>query len=384
MSFRIQNLIKSEAYLGKLLILSLFLAVIVSNSPLYHYYLKLVYLPISLQIGALKTQVTFISLVNDGLMALFFLLIGLEMKYHLIEGEYRVKKKLFLPVAAAIGGLLIPALGYVMFNFNEETLRGWAIPIATDTAFVLGILSFYNKKISVELRTFILGFSLIDDALAIIILALVYTSSVNVVALWLTAICILLLGLLNYFHVKKLSSYLGLGLLLWLFIVESGIHGTLAGIILALFIPVNVKVNQDSYSPLKKLEHGLTPLVNCCLLPMFAFINSEIPLKEITWDNLTSPLSLGILTGLFLGKPLGIIGFSYFAVKTKLSQLPVQTSWPQYYGVSILAGIGFTLSLFIGNISFSDPAILNDVRISVILASILAAIGGSLVLKYSK
>lgn len=382
MALNLREFIKSEAFSGVLLICSLFLAVVISNTALYEYYLKFIKLPVCLRIGGFGTSTTFLKLINDGLMTLFFLLIGLEMKYHLVVGEYKERKKLILPTSAAIGGLIIPALVYMYFNHNQITEKGWAIPVATDTAFVLGILSFFARKISLELRLFIIGFSLIDDALAIIILALFYTSSINTAALMIAIIITIALFAMNYFKIKEVKYYTILGILLWVFIVEAGVHGTLAGVILAIFIPVAIE--ESNSSPLKEMEANLHPFVNYCILPIFAFINSEIPLKYLTTDVLFSNLGLGIILGLFFGKQLGIFIFSYLVVKLKWCVLPNNTGWAKYYAICVLGGIGFTLSLFIGGLTFEREEFINIMRSSVIIASMVSAIFGILILKFIK
>jgi NhaA family Na+:H+ antiporter len=315
MAMNIREILKHESCSSVLLLIGLVAAVIISNTDLYDYYLELVSLPLALTVGGFETKTTLIKLVNDGLMSLFFLLIGLELKYHLIEGEYKSKEKLFLPLAAAVGGLIVPVLIYICFNFGKSTISGWAIPIATDTAFVLGLLTFFGRKISIGLRVFILGFSLIDDIFAILILALFYTKTLNFLPLIVCFFLILLLIFLNYWKCHNVKLYMLIGFLLWIAIVESGIHGTLAGIILAFLIPIGS--NSVDVSPLQRLERGLHPLVNYFILPVFAFINSEIPIKKMAISDIYTDLSLGIILGLFVGKQIGIFMFSYLAVKFK-------------------------------------------------------------------
>jgi len=365
-----------------ILLFFLALAIIVSNSSFYEEYINIVNLPISLGVGKMLINISFFDLVNDGLMAFFFLLLGLEMKYHMVLGEYQDKKKLILPVVTAIGGLIVPALIYVFFNYKQDTIGGWAIPIATDTAFVLCILSFFGNKIPLALRVFIIGFSLIDDALAIIILAIFYTPDINFIALGVSVALVGVLILLNYFSVKKCSYYLFIGILLWIAILQVGAHGTIAGIILALFIPV--KIENSNISPNKQLEESLTTFVHYIILPIFVFINSEIVFSNINIDSLFSNLSLGIILGLFLGKQVGIFIFSYAAVKLKFCSLPNYTSWIMYYAVGILSGIGFTLSLFIGSLCFFEQDHINTMRFAIILASLLSAILGIILIKYER
>lgn len=376
----IKNVIKHESFAGFLLMFSLVVAAIISNSFLYKHYLELVNLPILFSVGNFVTKVTLIKLVNDGLMALFFLLVGLELKYQLIQGVYINQKKLILPISAASGGFIVPALIYTYFNIGSPTIDGWAIPVATDTAFVLGLLSFFGRKISLDLRVFVIGFSLFDDVLAIIVLAVFYTHAINFSALFISVLLTLVLFAMNYKKVTRLFWYLVMGLLLWVAIVEAGIHGTLAGIILALFIPVKGKYNE--HSPVQRLERGLHPLVNYGILPIFAFINSEIPLAEMQLNYLFSNLGIGIILGLFIGKQLGICLFSYVMIRLGYCFLPENTSWPKYYAISVLAGIGFTLSLFIGSIAFQEGYFVETLKISILIGSFLSALLGIILLRY--
>ncbi|HJD60397.1 MAG TPA: Na+/H+ antiporter NhaA [Rickettsia endosymbiont of Omalisus fontisbellaquei] len=383
---QLRELIKSGTFAGILLIIAFTLAIIVSNNIfLAKYYSSFIYSKISLTIGSVSLQTTFIELVNDGLMTFFFLLIGLEMKFHLVEGEYKNKKKLILPTAAALGGVVVPALVYMFFNYDKPGLiKGWAIPIATDTAFVLGILSFFSRHISLELRAFIIGFSLIDDAFALIILALFYTKTINTPALLISSAIIFILLILNYRQVKQLFYYIIVGVLLWVSMVESGIHGTLCGAIIALFIPVNIK--GEFNTSFKKLENLTRPFVNYFILPLFVFMNSGILLEYFvfkgTCSNSILALVYGIIFGLFIGKQLGIMLFSYPFVKFKFCNLPSDTSWLKFYSVSILGGIGFTLSLFIGSITFESSCPSNSMRAAVIIGSLISALFGVIVLKY--
>lgn len=377
----IRKVLKYEISAGLLLLLSFLCAVIVSNTNLYEYYLQLVYLPMAIKVGNLQTETIFLRLVNDALMAIFFLLVGLELKYHLIHGEFQQRQKVLLPIAAALGGCIVPVLFYIGFNYNKVTLDGWAIPIATDTAIVLGVLAFFKRKISNDLRAFILGFSLIDDIIAVIVLAVFYSKGLNISALWLIAGLIALLYLLNKLAIKKIWLYLAIGVLLWCAVVEAGIHGTLAGIILAGFIPLSE--NHEDVCSFNKLENGLNPLVNWLILPVFVFINAEMPIKELVFQELLSPLSLGIILGLFLGKQIGIYLFSYLVIKLKLSNLPANTSWGMYYAIGILGGIGFTLSIFIGSIAFYETAFLNIIRTAIVIGSLLSVIIGSIVLIFA-
>ena len=378
----IRDIIKSDAFSGVLLIISLFAALLISNSPFYECFLKIIYFPISLEIGNLHIHTAFITFINHGLMTLFFLLMGLEIKSHIVEGQYKERKNLALPFVAAIGGLVVPAFIYFCFNYNDEALKGWAIPIATDTAFVLGILSFFKSKISINLRIFILGFSLVDDILAIIILAVFYSKTIVMPAFLLSVMLIGLLAVLNYLEVVKVKYYLFGGSILWVALEKAGIHGTLAGIVIALFIPT--RVHGNAISPLKRLEHVLLPYVNYLILPAFAFFNSELNFDNVVLDDLFTNLSLGIVLSLLFGKQIGIFMFSYACVRLKYCRLPEGTSWLKFYAIAILGGIGFTLSLFIGGVTFSDQWYINTMRSAIIVSSFLAAVFGTMLLKFLK
>lgn len=381
-TYKLKEFIKSETFTGLLLIITFVLALMISNNSVsYDYYKSVVYLPITIIVGGFSINTFLIEIINDGIMTFFFLLIGLEMKYHLAEGEYKERKRLVLPTIAALGGLVVPAAIYIFFNFNQPTLKGWAIPIATDTAFVLGILSFFKRQISLELKVFIIGFSLIDDALALIILAVFYTKTIYLTALLIALILVGVLFILNLFKVKQTIYYMLVGLLLWVAMVEAGIHGTLAGAIVALAIPVTVEKMPNSH--FRELEHAITPLVNYFILPIFIFINSGISFKKFSFNSTCSSVSLGIILGLFLGKQLGIFLFSYPMVKSRICVLPSNTSWVKFYSIAILGGIGFTLSLFIGGLTFEQGCPANSMRVAVIIGSTLSAICGVVVLKYS-
>ncbi|MGX6960066.1 MAG: Na+/H+ antiporter NhaA [Rickettsia endosymbiont of Pentastiridius leporinus] len=379
---QLKELIKSGTFAGILLIIAFALAITISNNILLEkYYISFIYSKISLIVGNVSLETTFIELVNDGLMTFFFLLIGLEMKFHLVEGEYKNKKKLILPTGAALGGVVVPALIYVFFNYDKpELIEGWAIPAATDTAFVLGILSFFQRSISLELRAFIIGFSLIDDAFALVILALFYTKTINISALLISLAIVVILSIFNYKQVKSLLYYTVIGILLWASMVESGIHGTLCGAIIALFIPVNIKGKVNT--SFQKLENSIRPFVNYFILPLFVFMNSGILLKHFSFESLCSSLTYGIIFGLFIGKQLGITLFSYPFVRFNFCNLPSDTSWLKFYSVAVLGGIGFTLSLFIGSITFESGCPSNSMRAAVIIGSLLSTVLGVAILKY--
>lgn len=378
---KISTLFKSEIISGLALIVSFVMAVCVANvDAWWEPYKNFVFFPISFGYGRFVYETSLINLVNDGLMSLFFLLVGLELKFHLVCGEFQDSKTLILPSIAALGGILIPALIYICFNFGSSTLKGWAIPIGTDTAFMLGILSFFSKIITSKLRAFIIGFSLIDDALALLILAVFYTKSSHWIAVVISMGLILVLWILNRCQIQRSFYYLVMGIFLWGAMVESGIHGTLCGVVIAFAIPVqeNGKLN-PSFSG---LENVLRPLVYFLILPLFAFINSGINFDSFSQEILMSKITLGIIFGLFVGKQLGVFLFSYVAVKKKWCSLPENVSWPKFYAISVLGGIGFTLSLFIGDLTFETDAPNYAMRAGVIIGSLLSATLGTALLIY--
>ena len=366
---------------GILITISFISAIFIANiDSLQEAYKRFVFCSITLGYDKFIYKIPLIQLVNDVLMTLFFLLIGLELKFHLVQGEFKQKSKLTLPSIAAIGGVTVPALAYCFFNFNSpENIKGWAIPIATDTAFMLGILSFFVNFISKKLRAFIIGFSIIDDAIALLILAFFYSTSSNSIAIMLFVFLTFLLFLLNKLKITSSFYYLLIGLFLWIAMVKSGIHGTLSGVVVALAIPFEHNgVNNTSFH---NLEDALKPLVYFLILPLFAFINSGVSFDTFSLEILKSPLALGIIWGLFIGKQVGIFLFSYIAVKFKLCCLPEKVSWPKFYGIAVLGGVGFTLSLFIGDLTFETASPNYIMRISVIIGSLLSALFSIAILK---
>jgi NhaA family Na+:H+ antiporter len=373
----LRKFIALETLGGTLLFCGAILGIIVSKTGLYEDYQNLVNLIIELRIGEYSLSKPLIKWVNDGFMSLFFLMLGLEMKYHVTEGEFQTFDKIFLSLFAAVGGVIVPAGLFIILNYNNpETLKGWAIPVAFDSAFTLAILSFFHDKISIQAKIFVIGLALVDDVFAISILALFYTGTLQMVPFLFATICALLLFIMNRLKVKYMALYLGVGLLLWLATVESGIHGTIAGILLALTIPTRI----GNATLVKDLENSVHNLVTYIILPLFAFLNSEVPFTAITGEVLTSTLTLGIMLGLVVGKPLGILLFSVPLIKLKLTTLPNNTSWRTFIAISILNGIGFTLSLFISSLSFDTIELINEARIGIILSSCTAAILGILTL----
>lgn len=317
--------------------------------------------------------------VNDGLMAIFFLLVALEIKREVYDGALSTWRKAALPVYAAIGGMVAPALIFLQtVGWGSEEARGWAIPAATDIAFALGVLSLFGRRVPAELKTFLLALAVVDDLGAIVIIALFYTNKLSLAALTLAAIAMMSLILMNLFRVKSFAPYILVGLVLWVCVLKSGVHATLAGVALGFAIPL--KPGPKGNSLAKQAEHGLHPWVAYFVMPVFAFANAGVPLEGLSLEQFLAPLSLAIILGLFVGKQIGVFGFAYAAIKLGLAEKPQSANLMQLYGVSLLAGIGFTMSLFIGALAYIDPAHQSLVRIGVIGGSLLSGVTGALIL----
>ncbi|WP_439884630.1 Na+/H+ antiporter NhaA [Pseudomonas syringae] len=365
-----------EAAGGLLLIAAAALALIINNSPLSWLYNAFLETPVESRIGALQIAKPLLLWINDGLMALFFLVIGLEVKREVLEGHLSKPSQIVLPGAAAIGGMLVPALIYVALNTgNAEALNGWAIPMATDIAFALGVLALLGKRVPVSLKLFLMTLAIIDDLGAIIVIALVYSGELSQVSLILAAVSIITLIAMNRSGVSRLAPYMLVGLVLWVCVLKSGIHATLAGVVLAFCIPLRTS---SKASPLLTLEHGLHPWVAYGILPLFAFANAGVSLAGVTMDSFTHSVPLGIAAGLLLGKTLGVFGLTWLAVKTRMASLPKEANWGHVLGVSILCGIGFTMSLFVGSLAFEPgvSAYAGEDRMGILTGSILSAIIG--------
>ncbi|SHN21913.1 Na+:H+ antiporter, NhaA family [Pseudomonas asturiensis] len=365
-----------EAAGGLLLIAAAALALFVNNSPLSWLYNAFLETPVVTQIGAVQIAKPLLLWINDGLMALFFLLIGLEVKREVLEGHLSKPSQIVLPGAAAIGGMVVPALIYVALNTgNPEALSGWAIPMATDIAFALGVLALLGKRVPVSLKLFLMTLAIIDDLGAIIVIALVYSGELSQLSLILAAVSIIALIVLNRLGVSKLAPYLLIGLVLWVCVLKSGVHATLAGVVLAFCIPLRTRART---SPLLTLEHSLHPWIAYGILPLFAFANAGVSLAGVTMDSFTHPVPLGIAAGLLLGKTLGVFGLTWLAVKTRMASLPKDANWGHVLGVSILCGIGFTMSLFVGSLAFEPgvSAFAGEDRMGILTGSILSAIIG--------
>ena len=371
--------LKSAA--GILLLLAAIAAIVVENSFLSDSYSKLLHSSISFKISNFAIDKDLHHWINDGLMAIFFLLVGLEIKRELIQGHLSTRQQFSLPAVAAIGGITVPAIIYISLNFgNDVTTNGWAIPTATHIAFALGVVTLLGDRVPISLKVTLVAIAIIDDLMAIIIIATFYTSDVSIYYLLLAAVATSVLFLLNKKQINKLSPYVILGILLWMFVLKSGIHASLAGVLLAQFIPLNSKDN-SSHSPLQNLEHSIAPWVNFSILPIFAFANAGVSFSGMKLNLLWDPVTLGIILGLFFGKQIGVMLFTYVGSLLKVCKLPSDISWAQYYGLSLVTGIGFTMSLFIGSLAFTDPEYQTSVRLGVLIASLLAGILGYLTLR---
>ncbi len=378
---RLSVLLGHEAAGGVLLMLAAVAALVLDNSPLAHLYDALLTIPVSFQFGGLALQKPLLLWINDGLMALFFLLVGLEIKRELLEGNLSSWRQAVLPALAAFGGMAAPALIYFSFNSGDPTaLRGWAIPSATDIAFAVGILALLGSRVSTGLKVFLLTVAVIDDLGAITIIAIFYTADLSLSSLGIAAAGAAILLGLNLSGVRRLLPYFLVGLVMWVAVLKSGVHATLAGVVIALFIPL--RRHGDGTPPLVRAEQGLHGFVILLVMPIFAFANAGVHLGGVSANDFLSSIPLGIAVGLFLGNQVGIYGLTWAGVRLGLGRLPDGMTWWHVYGVSALAGIGFTMSLFIGTLAFEDPAYQAQVRIGVLSGSLLSGIVGYSVLRW--
>ena len=374
---------KLEAASGLMLLIAAIIALIISNSVLSDYYFNTLekYLFIGINEFGLKLSVH--HWINDALMAIFFFFVTLEIKREFIQGELSNLKKALLPILAAVGGMVVPALFYIFINIgNNETLNGWAIPSATDIAFSLGILSLLGSRVPISLKIFLTALAIIDDLGAILIIAFFYSGDLSISYLSLILISYILLLVLNKFGIKKFIPYLIIGTFMWFFTYKSGIHATIAGVLLASTIPHRVK--DKGFSLLIKLEHAISPYVAFMIMPIFAFANAGVSLNGLSLSSLLQPVPLGILLGLFVGKQVGVMVFSFFAVKIGVAQMPNNSTWLSLYGVSVLTGIGFTMSLFVGNLAFAESTqYIDGVKIGVLAGSLLSTLFGYFILLFT-
>jgi NhaA family Na+:H+ antiporter len=378
---KIQDFLRLETSAGFVLMFVALFALIANNSPLAGFYSGFLSTPVEIQFGGFEIAKPLLLWINDGLMAIFFFLVGLEIKSEVMEGELSSFDKAALPIFAAIGGIVVPALVFVYFNMNDAiAIQGWAIPAATDIAFALGVLALVGSRVPVSLKILLLAVAIIDDLAAIIIIAIFYTQDLSLVALGWGGVGTMGLIALNRMGVMRITPYALIGLFVWACVLKSGVHATLAGVITALAIPLKAK-DPEASSPLHRAEHGLHIWVAFLILPLFAFANAGVSLAGITVSDILAPLPLGIALGLFLGKQIGVFCFSWAAVKLGLAKLPTGANWCQLYGVACLTGIGFTMSLFIGTLAFDGDETLNAVRLGVLMGSLASGVLGYVMLR---
>ena len=367
---------KLEAASGLVLLISAIIALIISNSSISSLYFETLDKYVFVGLNNIGLKLSVLHWINDVLMAIFFFFVTLEIKREIIQGELSNTKQASLPIVAAIGGMLVPALIYVYINFgNTETINGWAIPSATDIAFSLGVLSLLGSRVPISLKVFLTALAIIDDLGAIVIIAFFYSSDLSLFNLGMMIFMFVILLALNKFEIKKFTPYLLVGIFLWHFTHESGIHATIAGVLLACTIPHRKK--DKDFSLLIKIEHSISPYVAFGIMPLFAFANAGVSLEGLSFSSLLAPVPLGILLGLFIGKQLGVFIFSYVSIKAKIAQMPSDTSWYNFYGVGVLTGIGFTMSLFVGNLAFAENLqYMDGVKIGVLTGSLLSTLFG--------
>ena len=367
---------KLEAASGLILLFAAIIALIISNSDLSDLYFSTLNNYIFIGINNFGLKLSVIHWINDALMAIFFFFVTLEIKREFLQGELSNIKQALLPIIAAVGGMLVPALIYVFINFNDSTtLNGWAIPSATDIAFSLGVLSLLGKRVPISLKVFLTALAIIDDLGAIVIIALFYSGDLSIKYLTLMLLAFITLLIINKFNIKRFLPYLLVGLFLWDFTHNSGIHATIAGVLLAMTIPHRKK--EKDFSLLIKVEHAISPYVAFGIMPIFAFANAGVSLDGLSFSSLLDKVPLGILLGLFVGKQLGVFVFSYVSIKMKIAQMPNNANWFNLYGVGILTGIGFTMSLFVGNLAFvENMQYMDGVKIGVLTGSLLSTLGG--------
>jgi len=380
----IPDFLKLESASGILLVIAAVLAMIVANSPWAPIYDSLVELPVEVRAGNFQIAKPLLLWINDGLMAVFFFLIGLELKREILEGELSSVKTITLPALGALGGMVVPSAIFIWFNRGGEfAFQGWAIPAATDIAFALAILSMLGNRVPLSLKVFLVSIAIFDDVGAIAIIALFYSSDISMTALAAAAIALPLLWLLNRRGVMEMTPYVLIGIVLWVAVLKSGVHATLAGLTLAAFIPM--RDPEKEHSPLHELEHDLHTAVAFGILPIFAFANAGVSLAGVSIDYLFHPVPLGIMAGLFVGKQIGVFGFCWLGVQLGVASLPKDIRWMHVYGMSLLCGVGFTMSLFIASLAFENTGVnlLFDERLGIIVGSLISGVCGYLVLRGS-
>ncbi len=376
--------VKNEAFPGMLLIAATVLALVLQNSPLSHYYSAFLHTPVEIRIGALHLSKPLLLWVNDGLMAIFFLLVGLEIKREVLQGHLSSLSQIALPGIAALGGMAIPALFFIAFNHgNDFAMQGWAIPTATDIAFALGILSLLGKRVPVSLKIFLMALAIIDDLGAIVIIALFYTQELSTLSIVVAAAALVALFVMNRMGVSRKAAYIIIGVILWVSVLKSGVHATLAGVALAMFIPMEASdPSGKKFSLAHRMEEDLHYWVALLILPLFAFVNAGVDLSGISPGGMKESVPLGIMAGLFLGKQVGVFGFSFLAIKAGLAKLPENSTWLQLYGVALLTGIGFTMSLFVDTLAYGDTELFAYAdKLAILLGSLFSGVAGYIVLR---
>jgi Na+:H+ antiporter, NhaA family len=384
----LQEFLRLESSGGLVLMGTSIFALIIANSPLSPYYAKVLDLPLEIRIGNFGIAKTLLLWINDGLMAVFFFLVGLELKREVLEGHLSGLRQASLPAFAALGGMLVPAAFYAALNWGDSVaMRGWAIPTATDIAFALGVLTLLGKRVPTALKAFLLSVAIFDDLGAVVVIALFYTAELSLFSLLVAACLILGLACLNRWNVTRPAAYFLLGIPLWVAVLKSGVHATLAGVALAMFIPLRgPEKSPDSQTPvplLRHLEETLHPWVAFGVLPVFAFANAGVPVLELSISDILHPVPLGIVTGLFLGKQIGVLALCWLAVRLRIASPPEGVSWRQLYGTSLLCGIGFTMSLFIASLAFEQgaTAYLGLERLGILIGTFASGLAGYLVLR---
>jgi len=362
---------------GILLFICVILSLIVANSPLADSFSKLLNTTLGFETDHIQLNYSVLLWINDGLMAIFFLLVGLEIKRELVEGELSSPKKALLPILAAVGGAILPALIYLFINKGLPTEHGWGIPMATDIAFALAVITLLGNRVPASLKIFLAALAIVDDLLAILVIALFYSGDLHYNYLFIALGIFAFLLLLNFSGVKKIWAYLIPGVFIWYFIHHSGIHATIAGVLVALSLPTNAT---DDESPLEKLEHILTSPVNFIIIPLFAIANTNITIQSEMVHGLTTALGIGIIGGLLVGKSVGILGISFIATKLKLCTLPEGANWKHIFGVGLLGGIGFTMSIFVSILAFTDPMLIEEAKFAVLIGSLFSGAIGYLFL----
>jgi Na+:H+ antiporter, NhaA family len=382
-SFSISDFLKLESAGGLLLVAAAGLALICSNSPLRHLYDDLLKIPVEVRFGSFAIAKPLLLWINDGLMAIFFLLVGLEVKREVLEGELSTPAQVLLPVIAGSGGMAVPAFIYLLFNHgNSAAMNGWAIPTATDIAFALGILSLLGTRVPMSLKIFLTAVAIADDLGAIVIIALFYTAELSREMLLFAAVAIAALITLNLLKITRIAAYAIVGAILWVLVLKSGVHATLAGVAIAFAVPLKMK-DAQGHAPLHRLEHSLHPWVAFGVLPIFAFANAGVSFAGVTLTALVDPLPLGIAAGLFVGKLVGVYGASAMLVRFGLASFPEGANWRQLVGVAALCGVGFTMSLFIGSLAFEGPEYSTPLRLGVIAGSTVSGVTGYLFLRFA-